>query len=330
DNASPAGIRVIEIVLAFTLVAGTVVFLRLFTRLVLTKGAGLEDVCIAVAMLFSITLAVLISKQVMYGLGQHIKDLSSGDITFSSKMFLASMWVYTLALTTIKVSILVQYIRIFPTRHFRCACYVMLCIVVACGTWGVCGNVFLCNPINSFWDTSIQGICMQTSVVWFSTAGLNIGQDLIILFLPVRVIRSLQISRSQKKGLITMFALGASATVVSAVRLYSIHDTANSTDQSFDSSDQVTLSAVEVNVGIICACLPAMRPLFAVMMPKYFSAAPAYTNVPGNDVERPKDARAASISTRVGTPTQSIRPSYSRAGSSKLSIETRPNTSGQA
>jgi hypothetical protein len=50
DNASPAGIRVNTIVLAFTLVAGTVVFLRLFTRLVLTKGAGFEDVCIAFAM----------------------------------------------------------------------------------------------------------------------------------------------------------------------------------------------------------------------------------------------------------------------------------------
>lgn len=50
DNASSAGIRVNTTVLAFTLVAGTVVFLRLFTRLILTKGAGFEDVCIAVAM----------------------------------------------------------------------------------------------------------------------------------------------------------------------------------------------------------------------------------------------------------------------------------------
>lgn len=50
DNASPTGIRVNTIVLAFTLVAGTVVFLRLFTRVVLTKGAGFEDVCIALAM----------------------------------------------------------------------------------------------------------------------------------------------------------------------------------------------------------------------------------------------------------------------------------------
>ncbi len=126
------------------------------------------------------------------------------------QMFWASLWIYNLALTSTKISILVQYIRIFPTRHFRCACYAVLCIVIACGSWGVFGNVFLCNPVNFFWDRSLRGgKCMNNYIIWFTTAGLNIGQDLIILFLPIRVIRSLQISRSQKKGLITMLALGA-------------------------------------------------------------------------------------------------------------------------
>ena len=47
---SPAGTRVNTIVLAFTLVAGMVVFLRVFTRFALTRGAGLEDASIALAM----------------------------------------------------------------------------------------------------------------------------------------------------------------------------------------------------------------------------------------------------------------------------------------
>jgi hypothetical protein len=50
QNATPAGLRVNTIVLAFTLVSGMVVFLRMFTRLVISKGAGFEDVCIAFAM----------------------------------------------------------------------------------------------------------------------------------------------------------------------------------------------------------------------------------------------------------------------------------------
>lgn len=125
-------------------------------------------------------------------------------------MLWASLWIYNFALTTTKVSILVQYIRIFPPRHFRCACYAVLCIVVACGAWGIFGNVFLCYPVNFFWDKSVKnGRCMNDYIIWFTTAGFNIGQDVIILCLPIRVIRSLQISRSQKKGLITMFALGA-------------------------------------------------------------------------------------------------------------------------
>lgn len=125
-------------------------------------------------------------------------------------MFWASLWVYNLALTMTKIAILVQYIRIFPPRHFRCVCYAMLCIVTTCGLWGVLGNVFLCFPVVFFWDDSVaDGRCMNDYIVWFTMAGLNIAQDLVILVLPMPVIRSLQISRSQKKGLITMLALGA-------------------------------------------------------------------------------------------------------------------------
>lgn len=49
-NSNPAGIRVNIIVLTFTLVSSLVVFLRLFTRLVISKNAGLEDACIVLAM----------------------------------------------------------------------------------------------------------------------------------------------------------------------------------------------------------------------------------------------------------------------------------------
>ena len=110
--------------------------------------------------------------------------------------------------------------------------------------------------------------------------------------------------------------------------MYSLDNIANSTDRTFDNSDQATLSGVEVNVGIICACLPSMRPLFALMMPKYFSSAPAYRTVPAHDIERPKDVRALSVSTRVDTPTRSVRPSYSQNGSD-LSIDTRQRASDQ-
>jgi hypothetical protein len=78
-----------------------------------------------------------------------------------------------------------------------------------------------------------------------------------------------------------------SAPLISIIRLYTLNDVARSTDISFDNPAHATLSVLEVNTGIVCACLPAMRPLLALMMPKYFSAATQYTHAPGwSDIER--------------------------------------------
>lgn len=48
--SSPAGNRVNVLVLSFTLISGVVVFFRLFTRTVLIRNWGFEDVCISFAM----------------------------------------------------------------------------------------------------------------------------------------------------------------------------------------------------------------------------------------------------------------------------------------
>jgi hypothetical protein len=87
QGSTPAGTRVTGIVLAFTLIAGTVVCLRMYTRLVLTRVTGFEDVCIFLAMVrrtcrsmisltnneqaLSISLTVMTTGQVENGLGKH-------------------------------------------------------------------------------------------------------------------------------------------------------------------------------------------------------------------------------------------------------------------
>jgi hypothetical protein len=103
-----------------------------------------------------------------------------------------------------------------------------------------------------------------------------------------------------------------SVTMVSIIRLYTLDDIANSTDVSFDNKDHATLSAVEVNVGIICACLPAMRPLFALLAPHYFSAATQYTNQRDFDVERQKQAAGPRMTTRPTTAATRTRPNTAR------------------
>lgn len=107
------------------------------------------------------------------------------------------------------MSILFQYLRVFPTPRFRVVCYVVLAVVVLHGIWTFFGSIFICFPINFFWDKGIPGgRCLDERAVWFTNAGLNIAQDLVILFLPMPVLRKLNIPRRQKKALMTVFAVG--------------------------------------------------------------------------------------------------------------------------
>jgi hypothetical protein len=49
---------------------------------------------------------------------------------------------------------------------------------------------------------------MDRLVLWFANAGVHITQNIIILLLPMPLIRTLQISNTEKRGLLVMFGLG--------------------------------------------------------------------------------------------------------------------------
>ncbi|KAF2116474.1 hypothetical protein BDV96DRAFT_543909 [Lophiotrema nucula] len=319
--ASPAGNRVNAVILAFTVVSGAVVFFRLFTRIAVIKNAGFEDVCITLAMVFSIALTVAISEQVRNGLGMHITELGPKMMIDSQKAFWASVWVYYLALSFTKISILVQYLRIFPTPRFRAVCCVVLSFVVGFGIWNFFGSIFLCTPVQFFWNKSLKkGTCLNQFVVWFVNAGVNIAQDVIILILPMPLLHRLNVPRAQKRALIIIFSLGGFVCLVSIIRLSSLVRISNSKDPTFDNPPAATFSAVEVNVGIICACLPSIRPALSAILPRHFPPTSRTTNVQAPDEERAKHARTVSASTRPLTAitrpytAQSSRPSLSRAG----------------
>lgn len=61
-----------------------------------------------------------------------------------------------------------------------------------------------------------------------------------------------------------------SVCIVSILRLQSLVAISNSSDQTYDNPPAATWSSVETNVGIICACLPLLRPLLAKYFPRAF------------------------------------------------------------
>lgn len=65
--------------------------------------------------------------------------------------------------------------------------------------------------------------------------------------------------------------------IISILRLYYLYQASVSTDLTYDNVAPATWSAVEFNVAIMCACVPAMRPIISVMFPRLLSSTSGHT-----------------------------------------------------
>lgn len=112
--------------------------------------------------------------------------------------------------------------------------------------WGVSvffEAIFICHPVAYFWDQSIPGgTCLNKEAIWFTNAGLTIAMDIAIVVLPMPAVRSLSLQKSQKIGIMLLFALGGFVCVASIVRLTTLQVIAKSKDITWDNTGAATWS----------------------------------------------------------------------------------------
>ncbi|KAI7305327.1 hypothetical protein KC315_g14736, partial [Hortaea werneckii] len=255
--------------IVFTVLACLVVALRLYTRLFIVRRSGWDDAFICIACILSVAMGVSICKQANYGMGIHQATLDSSNVRNAFAWFWNFIWLYYASLACTKLSILLQYLRIFPHTHFTRACYVLLCIVVVWGIWAVFSGMFTCVPVAKFWTESswdIEG-CMPRLALWYSNAAINIATDLATTLLPLPLIRQLAIPRRQRMILMWVFALGGFTCLMSVLRLAYIYPLAVSPDTTWNSPLPAIWSCVEANTAILCSCAPTLKGLIQKFFP---------------------------------------------------------------
>ena len=122
------------------------------------------------------------------------------------------------------------------------------------------------RPLSTAWTH--PGTCIPNQTSAATMGAINALIDLTILLLPIRMVCTLQMSRKQKYLICSVFALGLIAVAVSIARAVYI------ATQGFKSGAFafVIWSTTEPAVGLICACLPVMRPLYTTGLRKFSSS----------------------------------------------------------
>jgi fucose permease len=236
-----------------------------------------------------------------------------------------------------KTSLLTFYLTLSRTNKiFRISTLVTLAIVNIAGLALTFLNIFQCRPFSAAFKTPIpqDARCQDIVTLYLSSAPVNIITDLAILFLPMPILTAMRLPRKQKTILVVTFGFGFFVTVVDVIRIVYLQDASlvrltemnnnrsgsngngtdqrNTTDVSWYASLSYMWSAVEVNVGIMCGCVPGLKPLVSRFMPYVIRDVAEQTQSTIREPEKTPDAVATRPPNLVPQPNQT--PSESAPG----------------
>jgi hypothetical protein len=206
-----------------------------------------------------------------HGLGRHAAAvINNPDILTLTCVAWICQATYKVSLQLTKISLVLLYMRIFGTvKWFRMLSLGLVVFLVMFSITGSTAGLLECTPVRSAWDFTIKNrTCVNTYALFLTNGVLNTATDVVVLIMPLPLIFQLKVSMGQKLALLPIFLLGIFCIIVSTLRMVVLVG-GFSTDSTWDIETHLW-SIVEMNVALICACLPAARLLLGRIFPKTF------------------------------------------------------------
>ncbi|KAK7512607.1 uncharacterized protein IWZ02DRAFT_494020 [Phyllosticta citriasiana] len=260
--------------------------LRLYTRFRISRHPGWDDAVIVIADLFSIVLCPTYLYQLKYGMGKPIASLTPEALVTLQEWFWVSTWVYLSGIAFGKMSILIQFLRIFVDFKTRFASWFTILFIVTCCTVCFFGGIFACNPVHKFWKQSVSGTCINYMAIWYMHAGMSILSDILIIITPLPIIVNMNLEKKKKISLAITFAIGGFGLVTSVIRFYYLHRLLIVTDKTLFNPFPALWSALELNTLIICGCLITLPPLLPIILGsiRRYASSSSPSNSQGNTI----------------------------------------------
>ena len=125
------------------------------------------------------------------------------------------------------------------------------------------------SPVKSQWDVfpNYSYRCINPNSILIFGA-LNTVDDFLVLLIPIPIIWTLQLRARQRIAVLSLFSVSFLACIAGILRTYFSVDYAHSYDQSWATWSLGLASIFELNVGLLCASVPALRPLFQKYFPR--------------------------------------------------------------
>lgn len=138
----------------FPVIATTLVLLRTYSRVLIVRSFGIDDVLTWISLGFAIALSVLVAyADRVYCLGRHVWDIPPLTATALSQNNWYSEICYMMATATVKVSVLLFYRRL-TVRCSRLYLFFVHAGIVYNVLYGLVFLIVLlasCSPLSAYW-----------------------------------------------------------------------------------------------------------------------------------------------------------------------------------
>ncbi|KAF2796780.1 hypothetical protein K505DRAFT_372933 [Melanomma pulvis-pyrius CBS 109.77] len=262
----------------FPIIAAVSVLLRFKARRLARQKLQTDDWLALSALVLScgFTVTVLIDSR-MGNLGGHLTFDEDGypiigdDDTWYTIFSLTNyamqvIWNPTVGVT--KLSIAFLYKRIFATYAFRMLTWGTIVMLAAWTIAFTLVNIFPCYPISNAWTTESTDGCVNFPAMYTAAVASNVATDIIVMLIPIYNVWNLHMPMRRKLGVVSIFCLGSFVIVTGIIRLvllvraYAALEDPVFMDITYDFSPPILWTVVEINLGVTCACLPLMRPVW--------------------------------------------------------------------
>ncbi|KAI1500752.1 hypothetical protein F5X99DRAFT_385366 [Biscogniauxia marginata] len=274
SSLSQDGIKVIITTSVFLLLAILSVIARFYCRFLQRKAISIDDHLIVASLVFTIaTVGVGYALVLHGGVGLHMTDITEEQVMLSLKLFAPAQILWAIATCLVKISILFFYTSIFTIRRFKTAVFIVITLTIALLVVVILETFLVCRPFAFNWDKAIpDGVCGSSEHALLGVAIVNMVIDLSIVALPMPLLWELQMAFGKKMAISGILSLGLLICGLTAARIHSVL-ALDPLDFTHSVVPDIILGALEIELGVVNACLPILRPLIR----KAFESHPAFS-----------------------------------------------------
>ncbi|KAI8941323.1 hypothetical protein NX059_002550 [Plenodomus lindquistii] len=243
-----------------TVLSSVVLALRLYTRVFIRTTTGLDDTLVVLSWLGCVAWLAVCFHSFQYGFGEHLWNVTPEQMMDYTRMLIGIMVVYVWTPALAKLSLLALYHRLNPDRKSRWCIYALGALIVGYSLAITIVAAGPCNPRTHTDQTCLTDLNLFMAII-------NILTDAMILCLPLPMLHALMLPLKQRVLLGLVFALGSGVIVISTVRIIYVYNYISNPDVTYYQAAACIFSTVELNGGVICACIALLKPFIQRYMP---------------------------------------------------------------